>query len=117
MGRIVHSALHTYETTVQRRVLTGLATLHDGLPKNKAVRLLEKNSGVSALTPLDAQSEPANLAPLKAAVTREWPMSSLLDVLKEASLRIDFTEAFKSVGAREILDRPAKAFADLVRDM
>jgi len=67
--------------------------------------LLEKNNGWIALTPLDAQPEPANLAHLKAAVTREWPMSSLLDFLKEADLRIDFTEAFKSVGAREILDR------------
>ena len=90
---------------LQQAMQAGLAMLHDGLLKNKAVRLLEKNNGWIALTPLDAQPEPANLAHLKAAVTREWPMSSLLDFLKEADLRIAFTEAFKSVGAREILDR------------
>ena len=91
---------------LQQAMQAGLATLHNGLPTNKAVRLLEKNNtGWIALTPLDAQPEPTNLAHLKAAVTREWPMSSLLDFLKEADLRIDFTAAFKSVGAREILDR------------
>ncbi len=33
-------------------------------------------------------------------------MVSLLDILKEADLRINFTRHFKSVGARESLSRP-----------
>jgi len=32
-------------------------------------------------------------------------MTSLLDILKEAELRIGFTNRFKSLGTREILDR------------
>jgi len=36
---------------------------------------------------------------------RNWPTTSLLDVLKETDLRIDFTDHFKTVAAHERLDR------------
>ena len=32
-------------------------------------------------------------------------MTSLLDILKEADLRLDFTQHFKSPATREVLDR------------
>jgi TnpA family transposase len=54
---------------------------------------------------LEPQPDPKNLIRLKAEVTRRWPMTSLLDVLKEADLRIDFTSDFQSLASREILDR------------
>jgi len=37
---------------------------------------------------------------------RRWPMTSLLDVLKETDLRVGFTEVFKSLASREQIDRP-----------
>lgn len=38
-----------------------------------------------------------NLSKVKAEIMRQWPMTSLLDVLKEADLRINFTYYFKTV--------------------
>ena len=38
-------------------------------------------------------------------IGRRWSMTSLLDVLKETDLRVGFSDVFKSLGTREILDR------------
>jgi hypothetical protein len=35
----------------------------------------------------------------------QWPMTSLLDMFKEADLRIRFTDVFRSVTPRQDLDR------------
>jgi hypothetical protein len=40
---------------------------------------------------------------IKAEVSRRWPMTSLLDVLKKTDLRVGFFERFKSVASRESL--------------
>ena len=42
---------------------------------------------------------------MKAELMRRWPMTSLLEVLKETDLRVGFSEAFHSVATRERLDR------------
>jgi hypothetical protein len=57
------------------------------------------------LTPLDAEPAPAHLKHIKAEVLRRWPMTRLLDMLKETNLRVGFTEAFNGLGSRETLDR------------
>jgi TnpA family transposase len=36
---------------------------------------------------------------------RRWPMTNLLDVLKEVDLRVSFTDCFQSVASREMLNR------------
>ena len=58
-----------------------------------------------SLTPLTAQPEPQNLRRLKGEITKRWGVTSLLDILKEADLRINFTQHFKSAATREVLDR------------
>jgi len=40
---------------------------------------------------LDAQPEPPRLQTFKSEVGRRWPMTSLLDVLKETHLRVGFS--------------------------
>ena len=55
--------------------------------------------------PLPVQPEPENLAALKARMLEHWPLTSLLDVFKEADLRIGFTGVFRSATAWENLDR------------
>jgi hypothetical protein len=44
------------------------------------------------------------LARLKGEIGQRWPMTGLLDMLKEADLRVGFTRAFASVASREALD-------------
>ncbi len=46
-----------------------------------------------------------NLTALKAEITVTWPMTSLLDMVKEADLRLKFTEVLRSPTACETLDR------------
>jgi hypothetical protein len=82
-----------------------LRTLDEGLPHDPSVRVSRKAGGWITVAPLARQPEPANLAALKAAIGQAWPMTRLLDVLKEADLRLDFTSALKSPTAHEALDR------------
>lgn len=89
---------------VQREMTEALAMLDRGLPKNPHVEILQKRHGWIALTPLAAQPEPVNLARLKSEMLQRWPMTSLLDMLKETDLRIGFNEVFKSATGRESLD-------------
>ncbi len=91
--------------TLQQEMMAALEGFDRTLPKNPKVRLLEKKGGWIALSPLEPQEEPTNLVKLKAEITRRWPMTSLLDILKEADLRVDFTRHFKSSASRETLDR------------
>ena len=72
---------------------------------NDNVKLIEQRKGKISLTPLEAQDEPQNLTYLKTEVANRWPMTSLLDVLKEADLRIGFSNEFRSTSSREVIGR------------
>jgi TnpA family transposase len=89
---------------LQQAMTKALTTLHRGLPKNKHVQILPTRNGRIKLSPLDPQPEPVNLARLKAEVMRRWPMTSLLDILKEVELRVGLTDLFTSVASREALE-------------
>lgn len=90
---------------LQAEIRQALHTLDAGLPTNALVRIGEKREGWITVTPLDAQPDPPNLTALKTEITATWPMTSLLDMVKEGDLRLDFTEALKSPTAYEMLDR------------
>jgi hypothetical protein len=81
-----------------------LTLLDRSLPKNPHVKILQKRHGWIALSPLNAQPEPVNLSQLKSEILKRWPMTSLLDMLKETDLRTGFSKAFKSATGRESLD-------------
>ncbi len=89
--------------SLQEQMETALSTFNDGLPNNPKVEILP--AGQIRLSPLEAQPEPTNIARLKTELVGRWPMTSLLDILKEADLREGFTDCFKSLAAREALDR------------
>jgi TnpA family transposase len=82
-----------------------LGALDKAIPSSADVRILSRGGGWISLSPLEAQQEPQRLAALKTEVARRWPMTNLLDILKEADLRVGFTEVFRSATAREHLDR------------
>jgi len=75
------------------------------MARNPDVRILKRGKGTISLTPLDRQPEPAGLVALKAEIGRRWSMTGLLDMLKEADLRIGFTDAFRTVTDHENLPR------------
>ncbi|RAM50065.1 MAG: Tn3 family transposase [Hapalosiphonaceae cyanobacterium JJU2] len=91
-------------TDLQQTMQSALSQLESGLPKNKYVKIKNQGKSRICVSPLKPQSEPINLYRLKAEINRRWPKTSLLDVLKETDLRVNFTEHFTSVLTREILD-------------
>lgn len=95
----------TFIGQLQQEMKVALAQLDEGLANNEQVRILKKNNGWISVSPFVAQPEPLNLLRLKGEIGKRWPMTSLLDVFKEADLRIQFTEQFKSVASRETIDR------------
>ena len=97
--------VETFLAPLQEDLRRGLATLDTHLSVNPMVRLRATGKHPLVVTPLDAQPEPPRLQTLKAEVGRRWPMTGLLDVLKETDLRVGFTQAFKTLATREALPR------------
>ncbi|MDF2883726.1 MAG: transposase [Clostridiaceae bacterium] len=92
--------------SIKQSMYNALNKLDTGIPKNPKVRISNKNNkGWITLSPSEPQDEPLNLSKIKAEIMRHWPMTNLLDVLKEADLRINFTDNFKTVATYEKLDR------------
>ena len=98
--------VETFISGLQKQMGQGLEKLDLGMPKNKGVIIMGKgNKGLIRLSPFDALPETINLKQLKVEINRLWHKTSLLDILKETDLRVNFTRKFKSMGTREILDR------------
>ncbi len=94
-----------FVTQLQDEMREALRTLDAGLKKNSAVRISAKGGGWITLTPLDKQPDPPTLTAFKAELNATWPMTSLLDMVKETDLRLGFTDALKSPTAYETLER------------
>lgn len=92
-------------TSLQLKMSQALEELDQELPQNPQVNITSKGNGWIRVSPLEKAPQPTNLARLKAEIGQLWPMTSLLDILKEADLRVNFTTQFKSMGTREILER------------
>ena len=92
---------------VRAEMTRALEACDRGMARNLYVRILKRGKGSISLTPLERQPEPASLVALKAEIARRWPMTSLLDMLKEADLRIGFTDAFRTLTDHENLPRAA----------
>ena len=90
---------------VQQEMRDELIALDRTLLRNADVEILPKAKGWIKLSPLAPQPEPTNLLALKMEIIKRWPMTSLLDVLKETDLRVDFTRFFRSPTAWENLDQ------------
>ena len=80
---------------LRAELAAALRGLDNGMARNAGVRLDARRRHPIIVSPLDPQPEPPGLSAIKAELGRRWPMTGLLDVLKEADLRIGFTEAFE----------------------
>jgi TnpA family transposase len=95
----------TFVAGVQHTMEHWLARLNTDLPMNPYVTVRPQGKHRIRLTPLAPLPAPLHLERVKAEILRRWPMTSLLDVLKEADLRVGFSHIFRSLASREILDR------------
>jgi len=95
-----------YVARLRKEIEDALQSLNRTIGQNTHVKIIiTKKGGHIKLTKLEPQPEPANLVALKAELALRWPMTSLLDMLKETALRTGFTEAFRSATAWENLDQ------------
>ena len=90
---------------LQDEMRAALSRFDAGLPRNPDVRITAKGGGWIRLSPLQPKPPPANIEALKAEVAAEWPMTGLLDMVKEADLQLGFTDRLRSPTAYEALDR------------
>ncbi len=90
---------------VRAEMTDALAAVDGGLASNRHVRILKRGGGRITVSPLERQPEPLGLIALKVEIARRWPMTTLLDMLKEADLRIGFTDALRTVTDHENLPR------------
>ena len=95
----------TFTDALRAEMAEAFCRLDRGMPRNGGVRLDPRRRHSVVVSPLEAQPEPPGLGALKAELGRRWPMTGLLDLLKEADLRIGFTDAFTTAAAREATDR------------
>jgi TnpA family transposase len=91
---------------VKEDMRKALSSLDGAIPRIcNHIKLLPNRKKIICLSPLDLQPEPRNLADLKLEVGNRWPMTSLLDILKETALRTHFPDLLTSVASRERLPR------------
>jgi TnpA family transposase len=88
---------------LQAEMVGALKELNETIKTNDNVKITP--TGKIKLTPLKPQIAPANLEKLGDELEERWPQTTILDVFKEAELRIGFTDEFQSAGVREVLDR------------
>ena len=82
-----------FTDALRAEMAEALARLDRGMPRNPGVRLDPLRRHPIIVSPLGPQPEPPTLEALKAELGRRWPMTGLLDILKEADLRVGFTAA------------------------
>lgn len=92
-------------SSIKKSMHKALTMLDICMPKNQKIHLSNKSNGWITVSPSEAQPEPVNLIKLKAEIMRQWPMTSLLDILKESDLRLSFTDHFKTMATRQELER------------
>lgn len=93
-----------FTSAVKVTMTQSLAQLNAEMPENSGARLVSRGQHRISLSPLEAHPAPPSIELLKGEIEKRWPMTSLLDILKEADLRAGFTSAFRSAGDRVILD-------------
>ena len=96
----------TFIAGLRREMEAALDGLDRTLPRLTGIEITTKGDGWIGVSPLDALPEAPTLAGLKGEIGRRWSMTSLLDILKEADLRLGLTDLFTSVASREHIDRP-----------
>jgi TnpA family transposase len=94
----------TFIADLKQRMLDGLTKLNQGLPQNPHVEIIAGRKNAIKLSPLEAQDEPLNLSHLKHEISERWSLVELLDMLKEADLRVGFSKRFQSSAARTEMD-------------
>ncbi len=94
-----------FSRSVREQLESELLQLNATLPSNDKVRLRWSGENRISITPFKPQPEPKGLIGLKSEIGRRWPMTGLLDALKETALDTGFLDVFETSASREALPR------------
>ncbi len=78
-----------FSTSVREQLEYELRELNETLPSNDLVRLRWSGENRICVTPFAPAPEPRGLLSLKAEIGRRWPMTGLLDALKQKSVNLN----------------------------
>ena len=93
-----------YIRWLEQRVDQGLQDLNDDLPTNNKVKVLAALGGRIRLSPSEPQAPPVNLNMLHREINQGWSNITMLDILKEVDLQLEFTDQFQTVASRKSVD-------------
>ena len=96
---------HAFIDRLRCEMREGLEALNRTLPRDPRVRLAAHRKHPIVVSPLKPQPLPPTLDALGTELGRRWPMTGLLEILKEADLRTGFTDAFAASASREVVAR------------
>jgi hypothetical protein len=83
----------TFTRKIRAELEQELRLLNAELPRNDKVRILWRGENRISVTPFQPLPEPRGLQSVKTEIGRRWPMTELLDVLKETALDTGFLDA------------------------
>src|SRR3546814_17153182 len=96
-----------FSRTIREERSQELCLLNANIRRNDKVRLLWRGENRISLTPFKPLPEPRGLASIETEIGQRWPMTGLLDVLKEAALDTGLLEAFETSASRVALPTTA----------
>jgi hypothetical protein len=95
-----------FTAALREEVTRNLQMLNNHILTDTKVRIVRnKNGSRISISPFAPQTDPENLALLKQEVNLRWAGTSLLDVLKETDLRVNFSQCLKSGTERFHMDK------------
>jgi TnpA family transposase len=101
------SDARAFTRKIQAELERELRLLNGEIPRNDKVRILWRGENRISITPFEPLPEPQGLRSVKAEIGHRWPMTELLDVLKETALDTGFLDAFETSASRVTLSRGA----------
>ncbi len=100
------TSVYLFINKIKKNMTQELITLNSSISSDKDLRIKGKNGRARiSLSPLKPQIDPPNLEALKNELSRRWPATNLLDILKEADLKTKFTGYFTSTASRTALSQ------------
>jgi TnpA family transposase len=94
-----------FVSKLKKDLANNLANFNKSLPSNPFVKILKKPKGHIKVAKLKEQKAPPQLETIKQEVFQRWQNTSLLDVLKETDLFVNFTDDFVASGPKEALPK------------
>lgn len=101
----LHRDASRFTAELMQEMEAELQAFNDSRPNDDLVRIISGQSPKINVTPLTPSPEPAGLEALGREVMRRWPMTGLIDVLKQCALDTGFLDAFSSSAGRVMLDK------------